>query len=74
MTNKLSPAELYDAAVAQMPPEHISHWRSDLYLKVTPISEALVANYKYRNQVTKFRDNIDHVPWYEIPFAAPFRV
>ena len=74
MTNKLSPSELYNAAVEQMPPEHIDHWCSDLYLKVTPVSEVLIANYEYRNQVRIFRDQIDREPWYDIPFAAPFRL
>lgn len=74
MEKRLSPSELYQAAVDQMPPEQISHWCSDLYLKVTPVSENLVANYKFREFVHMFRDQIDGVPWYEIPFAAPFRV
>ena len=73
MTNKLTVSQLYQAAVEQMPPEHIDHtsFNSDLYLKVTPISEALIANYEYKNQVHIFRDNIDHVPWYDIPFGYP---
>jgi hypothetical protein len=74
MNNKLSPSQLYNAAVEQMPTEHISHWCSDLYLKVTPVSEALIENYEYRCFVKTFIDAIDHKRWYEIPFAAPFRV
>lgn len=74
MNNKLSPSELYQAAVEQMPPEHIDHWCSDLYLKVTPISEKLIENYEFRNLVHIFRDQIEGKPWYDIPFAAPFRV
>ena len=57
-----------------MPPEHIDHWCSDLYLKVTPISEKLIANYDFRNLVHVFIDQIEGKPWYEIPFAAPFRL
>lgn len=54
---------------AGIPAEHIDHWQSDLYLKVTPETTALVNKYRYKNQVTKFIDNIDHEPWYEVPFA-----
>lgn len=54
---------------AGIPAEHIDHWQSDLYLKVTPETTALVNKYRYKNHVTKFIDNIDHEPWYEVPFA-----
>ena len=74
MNNKLSPSELYQAAVDHMPPEHISHWCSDLYLKVTPISDKLIANYEFHNLVHIFRDQFEGKLWYEIPFAAPFRL
>ena len=42
---------------------------SDLYLKVTPISTALIEQYDWKQNVKKFCDNINHEPWYEIPFA-----
>jgi len=42
---------------------------SDLYLKITPISKELIAHYDFKENVTKFLDNIDHEPWYEIPFG-----
>ena len=74
MSNRISPSELYQAAVKQMPPEHIDHWCSDLYLKVTPTSEALIDNYEFKNLVRIFRDQIEGKPWYDIPFAAPFRI
>lgn len=54
---------------AGIPAEHIDHWQSDLYLKVTPETTALVNKYRSKNHVTKFIDNIDHEPWYEVPFA-----
>lgn len=54
---------------AGIPTEHIDHWQSDLYLKVTPETTALVNKYRSKNHVTKFIDNIDHEPWYEVPFA-----
>lgn len=55
-----------------MKPEEICAWcesTSDLYLKVTPVSKELVAQYKFKHQVTTFIDNIDHELWYELPFA-----
>lgn len=54
---------------AGIPAEHIDHWQSDLYLKVTPETTALVNKYRSKNNVTKFIDNINHEPWYEVPFA-----
>ena len=53
----------------KLPPEHVDHWQSDLYIKATPEAAAIIANYEYKNLVTTFIDNIDHVLWYEIPFA-----
>ena len=42
---------------------------SDLYLKVTPVSTALIKQYDFKKNVTKFVDAINHELWYEIPFA-----
>ena len=55
-----------------MKPEEICCWcesTSDLYLKVTPVSTELIEQYDWKCNVTKFLDNIDHEPWYELPFA-----
>lgn len=55
-----------------MKPEEIDSMHelgSDLYLKITPISTALINQYDFKENVKKFRDNINHEPWYEIPFA-----
>lgn len=54
---------------ANIPPEHIDHHATDLYLKVTPVTTEIINNYQYKNLVTKFIDNINHELWYEIPFA-----
>ena len=40
---------------------------SDLHLKVTPISRALIQQYDFKKQVTTFIDNIEHTLWYDIP-------
>lgn len=60
---------IHELAAERMRPEEIDHHESDLYLKVTPVSQELVAQYDFKNLVTIFIDNIDHVLWYEIPFA-----
>lgn len=60
---------IHEQAKKQMKSKDIDHWQSDLYLKVTPISEKLVDKYDYKNLVTTFIDNIDHDLWFEIPFA-----
>ena len=55
-----------------MKPEEIGIYESsgsDLFLKVTPVSTALVAQYDFRENVKKFKDAIDHELWYEIPFG-----
>ena len=63
---------LLHLARQQMKPEEIDDMHetgSDLYLKVTPVSTALIRQYDFKKNVTKFRDNINHEPWYEIPFG-----
>jgi len=71
----LTASELYEKAVATLPSKDIDHARfsSTLYLRRTPASKALTDEYEFLNQVTAFRDQIEHVMWYEIPFAyMPF--
>jgi hypothetical protein len=69
---KINAKTLLYKARKLMKPEEIScgcESTSDLYLKVTPISTELIAQYDFEENVTKFLDNIDHEPWYEIPFG-----
>lgn len=64
---------IYEHAVKELPKEHIDHYCSDLYLKKTSKSDALVNDYEYKNNVAVFKDQIDHELWYEIPFGyTPF--
>ena len=65
----ITPANIHAIAAATMQAEEIDHWYSDLYLKVTPISDRLVERYEYRHIITIFRSQIDGSLWYEIPFA-----
>jgi hypothetical protein len=63
---------LLHLARQQMKPEEIATYESlgsDLFLKVTPISEALIEQYDFKQNVRRFIDNIDHELWYDIPFA-----
>ena len=60
---------IYEIAVDILPPEDIDHHCSDLYLRVSEKSKDLVKDYAYNRNVTTFIDQIDHVPWFEIPFA-----
>ena len=69
MEKKLNVLELYNALKEQMPPEYIDHYYSDLYVKVTPTSTDLIAQYENKFMVSKFVDNIEHKLWYEIPFG-----
>lgn len=63
---------LLHKAREQMKPEEIATYESsgsDLFLKVTPVSMELIEQYDFKENVKKFIDNIDHEPWYEIPFG-----
>ena len=65
---KLTPAEIYAAAVAELPAEDIDHHNSDLYLRITPAAKALVDRLENRALLSVFRDP-DGVAWYELPFC-----
>ena len=66
---KLTMKELYDKIIKEVPKEYIDHYYSDLYVKVTPISTDLIAQYENKFTVSKFVDNIEHKIWYEVPFG-----
>lgn len=61
--------DIYEKAIKTLPSKDIDHHESDLYLRKTLKSEKLISEYEFRNLVSVFRDNIEHVLWYEIPFA-----
>lgn len=63
---------LLHKAREQMKPGEIDVYESsdsDLFLKVTPVSTALIEQYDFKKNVTTFVDAINHELWYEIPFA-----
>lgn len=65
----ITPSNIHRTLSEGMPKEHLAHWYSDLYVKVTPFSKAIVSNYEFKHLVTTFIDQIDHELWFEIPFA-----
>lgn len=66
---KITPSNIHRILAEGMPKEHISHWYSDLYVKVTPFSKEIVSKYEYKNLVTTFVDQIDNELYFEIPFC-----
>ena len=66
--NKLQPGEVYAIAVQTLPPEDIDHHNSDLYLKRTVASKAIVDRMENKALLSVFRDS-SGVAWYELPFC-----
>ena len=60
---------IYEKAVATLPASDIDHHYSDLYLKLSKESAAIVSGYEYKNQVHLFVSQIDGCAWYDVPFA-----
>ena len=61
--------DIYQKAVESMQGNEIDHHQSDLYLKVTPISQELVNNYEFKGNVKRFYSRVDNSSWFDIPFA-----
>ena len=64
----LTPSTIYAAAVATLPAADIDHHESDLYIKCTPASVALLQRLDNTALLSIFRDP-DGVAWYELPFC-----
>ena len=47
----------------------IDHHESDLYVPVNQTTEAIIAQYRFKSNVTRFISQIDRKPWFDIPFA-----
>ena len=69
MKEIIKPSEIHEAAAAILPPEDIDHYASDLYIRVTPQSQALIRRLEPKSLISTFIDNIDHVRWYDLPFC-----
>lgn len=69
----IDPSNIYEYAVKLLPSEDIDHHGSDLYIRKTPESIALIDKMKYKDSgfLTTFRDNFEHDIWYDLPFCYP---
>lgn len=65
------PADLYAAMMDATTPDQRDHHASDLYIKVTDATAAIIDRYTYSAQVERFYDQTDprRALWYCIPFA-----
>lgn len=61
--------DLYAIAVAVLPTGDIDHHETDLYIRKSPLTDALVDLYQYRRNVTTFRAADGSGLWYDVPFA-----
>lgn len=61
--------DIYEAALRVLPASDIDHHETDLYLKVSEKSAALVAAYDFRGNVERFVSPLDGCAWFDIPFA-----
>ena len=68
----INPGNIYEYAVKLLPAEDIDHHESDLYIRKTPESTALINKMQYKDSglLTTFRSNIaPHDTWYDLPFC-----
>lgn len=61
--------DIYTAALRVLPASDLDHHETDLYIKVSEASVALVASYDFRGNVEKFRSPLDGCLWFDVPFA-----
>lgn len=47
----------------------MSNHESDLYVKATETAREILKGYEHRENVTTFKNNIDGLTWYDVPFA-----
>ena len=66
--NRLKPGDVYAVAAAILPPEDIDYHNSDLYLKYTTASAAIVSRLENKALLTVFTDPAG-VKWFELPFC-----
>jgi hypothetical protein len=64
-------SEIYEAMVAVLPPQHIDHHFTDLYVKMTPETTKIIKQSGLTRGIgyTVFTDQITGTPWYDIAFA-----
>lgn len=64
---KLGAMGIYEELIKAGVP--IDHHESDLYALKNEVSIPIIERYKFRSNVTTFKNQIDGKIWYDIPFA-----
>lgn len=69
---KITPGTVHQWAKKNMKRDEIDTYQSDLYVKVTPLSEYMVKNLwdERYSKPKMFTSQIDKSAWYEFPFCA----
>jgi hypothetical protein len=67
--NSIRPPDFYEIAARELPPADIDHHDTDLYIRKTPASDALIKRLEPKTLLSVFRDNVEGVLWYELPFC-----
>jgi hypothetical protein len=49
--------------------QEVSNWQSDLYVPVNDTTTAIIKDYEFKCNVSRFKSNVDGKSMYEIPFA-----
>ena len=66
--DKLQPGDVYAVALATLPAADIDHHGSDLYLRVSQETKAIISKLENKALLSTFRD-CNGVTWYELPFC-----
>lgn len=65
----IQPGEFHAIAAQELPAADIDHHESDLYIKFSAKSSALVARLTCKSLLTTFRSQTDGALWYELPMC-----
>ena len=65
----ITPGEVWEIASANMEPEHIDHYESDLYLRIDDVSRVIIGAMNNTALLSTFTSWIDGTRWYELPFC-----
>ena len=65
----IQPGEIHAIAAQELPAEDIDHHESDLYIKFSAKSSALVNRLTCKSLLTTFRSQTDGNLWYELPLC-----
>lgn len=65
----ITPGEVWEIASANMEPEHIGHYESDLYLRINDVSRVIIGALDNTALLSTFTSWIDGTRWYELPFC-----